>query len=91
MTWRSTGAVAVRYRLSNGEDNVTLTEPLAENTWHHIASSFDGSVGRIYVNGVQVGTTNVVGSIGNATTAFTIGAHSASPTGWGYQWQGMID
>jgi hypothetical protein len=61
------------------------------NTWYFIVSTFDGVNSRIYVNGVLVNTTYAPGSIGNASTQFTIGAHSAGPASWGYQMKGNID
>ena len=48
-------------RMANGSANVTVTgtSKLPLNTWTHIASTYDGSVFRFYVNGVQVSTTNI--------------------------------
>lgn len=79
------------YRLSNGQNNYVEATGLLNNTWYHVVSTFDGRFGKIYINGNLVNTYETIGSIGNAVTPFIIGAHSAGPTGWGYQWHGMID
>ena len=79
------------YRLSNGENNSVDITGLENNKWYHIVSTFDGQYGKLYVNGELVNTTDKKGSIGSATTQFTMGAHSAGPSGWGYQWKGNID
>ena len=83
--------VLANYRLTNGQNNVVLSQDLALNTWYHVVSTFDGTTGKIYINGRLVNTTIQSGFIGNATTSFTIGAPSADPTAWGYQWKGNID
>ena len=82
--------IRVQYRLNTG-DNIIDSEAINLNEWYHIASTFDGIYGKLYINGDLVQTTEKIGSIGNATTPFTIGAHSPDPTGWGYQWKGNID
>ncbi|MCF7838580.1 MAG: hypothetical protein K9N49_08105, partial [Candidatus Marinimicrobia bacterium] len=89
--WWQNNTVVISYRLSNGHNNVLTHAGLAGDTWHHLAATFDGTTGRLYVNGALVASTVQAGSIGSASTAFTIGAHSAGPTGWGYQWHGKID
>ena len=83
--------IIISYRLTNGKNNGIVSEALEHNKWYHIVSTFDGRYGKLYINGELVKTTDQEGSIGNATTQFTIGAHSAGPSGWGYQWKGNID
>ncbi len=39
---------------------VTATSPIQMDTWMHVAATYDGSVMRIYVNGVEEGTPLVV-------------------------------
>ena len=62
-------------RMANGSANVTVTgtSKLPLNTWTHIASTYDGSVFRFYVNGVQVSTTNINGTMGISTGMLRIG------------------
>ncbi|GAO31647.1 LamG domain-containing protein [Geofilum rubicundum] len=79
------------YRLTNGTNNTVRITGLKNETWYHIASTFDGIYGKLYLNGQLVSVTEQHGSIGNAITQFVIGAHSAGPSGWGYQWKGKID
>ncbi|WP_198145950.1 LamG-like jellyroll fold domain-containing protein [Desulfonatronovibrio magnus] len=91
LRWVGDGRVDALYRLSNGQSNRVLTPVLENDRWYHIASTFDGATAKIYVDGELVGSNVLSGSIGNANTVFTIGAHSAGPSGWGYQWRGKID
>jgi len=89
--YNSNNSVQAIYRLSNNLNNTVGVIGLNLNEWYHIVSTFDGVNGKIYINGQLENTTEQAGSIGNATTQFIIGAHSAGPTGWGYQWKGRID
>jgi type II secretory pathway pseudopilin PulG len=43
------------------------------NSWHHVAGSYDGSNVKLYVDGVLRGTTNHVGSIDSTTYGVNIG------------------
>jgi len=43
------------------------------NTWQHIAATYDGSTSRIFVNGVEVATTNYNTSIASATQPMYLG------------------
>jgi concanavalin A-like lectin/glucanase superfamily protein/Big-like domain-containing protein len=63
------------------------TAQLALNTWTHLASTYDGSMLRLYVNGNQV-TSKVVGTTINATSRpLRIGGNTV----WGEYFQGLID
>src|SRR5262249_14065065 len=61
---------------------------LAPGAWHHLAATYDGSVLRMYVDGVQVGTLNAPGNI-----ATTVGAplEIGGDALWGEFWSGLID
>ncbi len=70
---------------------------LLQNTWQHVACIYDGTNVKIFINGVDVGTTSGAWA-GNdvAATAPTvrIGARSATPTGVGggdEYFSGLID
>lgn len=43
------------------------------NTWQHIAATYDGASVRIYVNGVEVATTNYTASIASANQPLYLG------------------
>ena len=46
------------------------------NTWTHVASTFDGAVIRLYINGVQVASTAFSGTMVPSTGALRIGGNS---------------
>jgi len=60
---------------------------LPVNTWSHLATTYDGSVLRFFVNGSQVAATNIAGSIATSTGALRIGGNSL----WTEFFQGRID
>jgi len=45
---------------------------VSAGSWHHIAWVRDGSRGRVYVNGVQVGSSSFSGSVPNFTGLFRV-------------------
>ena len=45
----------VRFHLQNAAPEVTGTNPLALNEWHHVAATWDGASIKVYVNGVKEG------------------------------------
>jgi hypothetical protein len=57
-------------------------------TWFHIAYVLDGSTGRLYKDGVQVGTGATSGSIGNCTNSIKIGRANI---GWTGEYSGYLD
>ena len=60
---------------------------LALNTWTHLASTYDGTTLRLYVNGTQVATLAIAGTITTSTGALRIGGNSI----WNEWFEGMID
>ena len=58
------------------ETDTRGTAQLAVNTWTHLAATYDGSVLRMYVNGVQVSTRTIGGNILTSTSALRIGGDS---------------
>ena len=60
---------------------------LASNTWTHLAATYDGANLRLYVNGTQVATRAVTGSMRASTGALRIGGNST----WGEWFGGLID
>jgi PKD repeat protein len=60
---------------------------LPVNTWSHVASTYDGSTQKLYVNGALVGSSRQTGSIDVSTGKLRIGGNSI----WGYYFAGYID
>ncbi len=63
------------------------TSPLALNTWSHLATTYDGTTLRLFVNGVQAGQLATAGTITTSTGALKIGGNAT----WGEWFQGEID
>jgi glucose/arabinose dehydrogenase/chitodextrinase len=63
------------------------TSPLGVNTWTHLATTYDGSVLRLYVNGVQVSSRNRSGNIATSTNPLSIGGDAI----YGQYFTGRID
>jgi hypothetical protein len=60
-------------------------------TWTHVAATYDGSIARIFANGVQVAqATGSAGAISDTGGTFRIGSGDLSVTG-GETWNGEID
>jgi chitodextrinase len=73
--------------VSAGNSNTYAPSALAVNTWTHLAQTFDGSVVRLYVNGVQVASQNRSGTLVTSTYPLEIGGDSI----YGQYFQGLID
>jgi glucose/arabinose dehydrogenase len=69
------------------ERNATGTAALPLNAWSHLATTFDGAVVRLYVNGVLAGSASVAGSMAASTGVLRIGGNSI----WGEWFSGLID
>jgi glucose/arabinose dehydrogenase len=61
--------------------------PLPLDTWTHLAVTYGGGFLRLYVNGVQAGSTAVNGNIRTTTDALRIGGNSV----WGEYFAGSLD
>ena len=64
----------MRMRIGGSNYDTNGTTVTVANTWYHIAGVRQGNTFRIYVNGVQEGTTTNSGAIHDPTTPFVIGA-----------------
>jgi hypothetical protein len=82
------GYVRVAPVASTTDRAVRGTTKLALNTWTHLATTYDGTNQRFYVNGVLVGTTAGTGSIAVSNGAIRIGGNASST---GEFFQGLID
>ena len=80
---RPLGAVRIggAYRIATG------TSQLPINTWSHLASTYDGTTLRLYVNGTQVGSVATTGSIEVSSGVLRIGGNTI----WGEYFSGLID
>jgi len=63
------------------------TAAVATNAWTHLAVTYDGTTLGMFVNGVQVSSKAVSGTIKNSTGVLRIGGDSI----WGEYFQGLID
>jgi hypothetical protein len=69
------------------DTNLYGVAALAANTWTHLATSYDGGTLRLYVNGTQVSSQAVSGSLAVSTGPLRIGGDSV----WGEYLNGVID
>jgi hypothetical protein len=72
---------------TNADRGVSGTAGVALDTWTHLASTYDGATLRLYVNGTQVATRAITGSIRASTGALRIGGNNV----WGEWFAGLID
>jgi outer membrane protein assembly factor BamB len=61
----SGGQINVQFALSGGVVAIPSSVKLATNTTYYVVGTFDGSTGRIFVNGVQTGSAAGVGTFTN--------------------------
>jgi PKD repeat protein len=71
----------------NGTNQVAEGAALPTNVWTHVAGTYNGSVLRLYLNGVEVAQQPVTGPIASSTGPVRIGGNSF----WGEYFQGRID
>ena len=67
------------------ERNAVGTAALPLNAWSHLATTYDGSVVRLYVNGSLAGSTAVTGAMAASTGVLRIGGNSV----WGEWFAGL--
>ena len=77
-----------RIRIGSNIRTVTGITKLTLNTWTHIASTYDGTTMRLYINGVQVSTFATTGNITATTNLLYIGG---SPALGAQYFTGLID
>ncbi len=76
------------YVNTGGSDIAAIgTGGLSLNTWTHLAATYDGAILRLYVNGNQVGSGSVSGTMVASTSPLRIGGNAP----WGEYFAGLID
>ena len=70
-----------------GDQSAAGTSALPIGTWSHLAVTLGGGTLRLYVNGVQVGSSAVSGTIRTSTDALTLGGNTV----WGEWFAGLLD
>lgn len=68
-------------QLTDGSWFWTGATSVTRNQWAHVAVVWDGSKVTQYLNGVNVGTRNLTGSVGDRATGLGIGCRSVDATG----------
>jgi glucose/arabinose dehydrogenase/fibronectin type 3 domain-containing protein len=72
---------------SGGDLDTRSPNTIPLNTWTHLAVTYDGATLRLYVNGAQVSTRAVAGSMPNSTGALRLGGNTV----WAEWFSGLID
>ncbi len=78
-------------QLASSFPQIISSENLTNGVWYHLAGTYDGSVLRLYVNGVQKASSTVAGSIQSTAFPLAIGARSSNDSSFGYKFYGTID
>jgi hypothetical protein len=83
-----TNRPSTEFRLSTSPvHEIRGTTALPSAAWSHLAATFDGDVLRLYVNGVEVSSKLVRGTIEVGSGALRIGGNTI----WGEYFSGLID
>jgi uncharacterized protein YjdB len=72
---------------TSNDVNLYAPPQLSANTWTHVATTYDGTTLRVYVNGTQVNSVAVTGNMAVSTSPLRIGGDSV----WGEYFNGTID
>ena len=68
----------IRFQINGTEHNSSIT--LTTNTWYHIIVTWNGSIAKLYVNGIEKFSKTVTGNF-NASNHFAIGARTNGTAG----------
>jgi hypothetical protein len=85
--YASNGATPITESYLTSYNGATAPSPLALNTWTHLASTYDGTTLRLYVNGTQVATKAFSGAMAATASPLRIGGNAV----WGEYFSGLID
>ena len=75
------------YVFVGGDRAVVGSTVLPLNAWTHLATTYDGAIQRLFVNGMEVATRAQSGGISTSTGALRVGGNSV----WGEYFGGLID
>ena len=70
-----------------GEQDAVAATSLPQNAWSHLATTYDGTTVRLYVNGAIAGSSTIAGSIPASTGPLHLGGNAI----WGEWFSGSID
>ncbi len=68
--FRTGGTIVAQFYLSIGVLEVPSTKALVPNTPYYVAATYDGTTGRIYVNGAQTGSAVSTGTFKNYASGY---------------------
>jgi glucose/arabinose dehydrogenase len=85
--YASNGAKPQTEAFTGAENASGGTAALALNAWTHLASTYDGTNLRLFVNGTQVSSKAVSGAMPNTANPLRIGGNAV----WGEYFAGLID
>jgi Concanavalin A-like lectin/glucanases superfamily len=74
-------------QVGGGEPRARASGLLPVGVWSHLASTFDGSVVRVFVNGVQVASSSAVGVVGVSGGVLRLGGNAV----WSEWFAGTLD
>ena len=66
----SNGKLLAQFQLNNGTLVVTSNVSLAVNTTYHVVSTYDGTTGKLYIDGVLVGSATKTGTFTNYLSGY---------------------
>jgi hydrogenase maturation factor HypE len=78
---------AMTVKVQGTDQSATGTAKLPLNAWTFLSATYDGAMLRMFVNGTQVGSLALSGSIVTSSDLLTIGGNLV----WGEYFQGRID
>lgn len=70
---KTTGEPQMRFGYSTADQTVTSSTSLVVNTWSHVVVTYNGSVMKIYIDGVEKGSTSTTSTIAANNQAIGIG------------------
>lgn len=86
----SDGLAFERWASNSASPAVAGSGPVAVDVWHHVVATFDGTVSRLYVDGVRVAQTTTTIAIPPRTSTLTI-AHQGCACGGTTAFLGEVD
>jgi hypothetical protein len=85
--YASNGAKPRTENFTGAENAAAGTAALPLNAWSHLASTYDGTTLRFFVNGTQTGSKATTGAMPNTASPLRIGGNAI----WGEYFSGLID